>query len=67
MSDPDTLLCIGAVLFLLIVLLAAVTIHLYLTPREKQPEQQELARNRAGGMADEYGDWARCPYNNPRR
>ena len=67
MSDPDTLLCIGAVLFLLIVLLAAVTIHLYLTPREKQPEQQELARNRGGGAADEYGDWSRLPYNNPRR
>ena len=66
MNEIDALLCIGAILFLLIVLLSAIALHLYLTPREKERERQELARNLGGGAA-EYSDWARLPHNNPRR
>ena len=66
MNEIDTLLCIGVVLFLLIVLLSAITLTHYLTRRDKSPERQELARNLSGGAAD-YSDWSRLPYNNPRR
>ena len=64
MYQTDALLCIGVVLFMLIVLLSASTLHYCLTRRDKR---QDLARNRGGGLADEYGNWERCPYNNPWR